>query len=324
VAALLTSVDAQGHFFSHDKLEGMIALNAGATLVISNDSDFGIDGVTNSAPPFQLHTKTSPTTGQQDDGEFLVIDAIRSTATVTISIVDTIAPQTTLVSMPSNPSRSGTAVFTFQGADSGAGVAGFECALDGPSFSSCASGIGYSGLTDGSHTFMVRAIDGAGNKDATPAGYTWTVDQTPPTIRGMPVSGCSIWPPNHKLVQIAAVTATDAGTGLAGGSLLVSVTSNEPLEPGDVQITNGVVQVRADRLGTGNGRVYTVAARAMDVAGNTANATGTCIVPHDQGSSDHRLQFSARAGGISLMYCPQCVDSAVSELERISWIVSRY
>ena len=77
--------------------------------------------------------------------------------------------------MPSNPSPSGTAVFTFQGADSGAGVTGFECALDGPSFSSCVSGIVYSGLLDGSHTFMVRAIDGAGNKDATPAVYTWTV-----------------------------------------------------------------------------------------------------------------------------------------------------
>jgi hypothetical protein len=284
VAALLTGVDAQGHFFSHDKLEGMVALNAGATLVISNDSDFGIDGVTNSAPPFQLHAKTSPTTGQQDDGEFLVIDAIRSTATVTISIVDTIAPQTTLVSMPSNPSRSGTAVFTFQGADSGAGVTGFECALDGPSFSSCASGIGYSGLPDGSHTFMVRAIDGAGNKDATPADYTWTVDQTPPTIKRDARVG---------MLDLAAQSQTGADRRRHGdrspvpvwqeGSLLVSVTSCEPLEPGDVVITNGVVLVRAERWRTGDGRVYTVAARVTDVAGNTANPTGTCIVPRDQG-----------------------------------------
>ena len=94
IDALLTGVDSQGRFFSHDKLEGVAVLNDGATLVISNDSDFGIDGVTNSTPPFQLHAKVSPVTGQQDDGEFLVIDSIRSTATVTINVDDTIAPET--------------------------------------------------------------------------------------------------------------------------------------------------------------------------------------------------------------------------------------
>src|SRR5439155_2007105 len=49
IDALLTGVDSQGRFFSHDKLEGVAVLNDGATLVMSNDSDFGIDGVTNSA-----------------------------------------------------------------------------------------------------------------------------------------------------------------------------------------------------------------------------------------------------------------------------------
>ena len=109
------------------------------------------------------------------------------------------------------------------------------------------------------------------------------IDTTPPTIVGMPVAPCTIWPPNHKLVQIAAITATDIGAGLAPGSPSVSVASNEPVQPGDIVITNGVVQVAADRLGNGNGRVYTVVARASDLAGNTATATGTCRVPHDQG-----------------------------------------
>jgi hypothetical protein len=53
-----------------------VAFNGGATIVLSNDSDFGIDALTNSAPPFQLHAKITPS-GVQDDGEFLLIDLVR-------------------------------------------------------------------------------------------------------------------------------------------------------------------------------------------------------------------------------------------------------
>ena len=43
--ALLLSLDPQARFFSHDKIEGVAALNGGHEIVISNDSDFGISGV---------------------------------------------------------------------------------------------------------------------------------------------------------------------------------------------------------------------------------------------------------------------------------------
>jgi len=91
VDALLLSLDPQARFFSHDKIEGVAVLRGGRQLVISNDSDFGISGVTNSAPPWQLQAKISPATGKQDDGEYLSIDvsklpAATSTATVTIHV----------------------------------------------------------------------------------------------------------------------------------------------------------------------------------------------------------------------------------------------
>lgn len=87
---LVTRLDPTGGFFGHDKVEGVAALHGGKTLVISNDNDFGIDGLTTSTPPFALQAKVLPN-GQQDDGEYLAVHTDRIddpvlTATVTIKV----------------------------------------------------------------------------------------------------------------------------------------------------------------------------------------------------------------------------------------------
>jgi hypothetical protein len=91
LGGLLTSLNPSGGFFGHDKVEGVATTDGGSTLVISNDSDFGIDGISSSTPtpPYQLHAKILPN-GQQDDGEFLAIDTTRlsdATSTATVSLV---------------------------------------------------------------------------------------------------------------------------------------------------------------------------------------------------------------------------------------------
>src|SRR5262245_12681331 len=112
-------------------------------------------------------------------------------------------------------------------------------------------------------------------------------DTTPPVISGMPSPNCTLWPPNHQLVQVAMVTATDAESGIAHGSFNVTGSSNEPLQAGDIVITSNasggfVVQLRAERSGGGNGRIYTITATAQDLVGNRTATTSTCLVPHDQ------------------------------------------
>ncbi|HTI27869.1 MAG TPA: esterase-like activity of phytase family protein [Kutzneria sp.] len=89
LGGLVTGLDPTGGFFGHDKVEGVATPDHGRTIVLSNDSDFGIDGVTNTAPPFQLHAKMTPA-GIQDDGEFLAVDTQKlpaRTKTVTVTIV---------------------------------------------------------------------------------------------------------------------------------------------------------------------------------------------------------------------------------------------
>jgi hypothetical protein len=129
-------------------------------------------------------------------------------------------------------------------------------------------------------TLTCTAFNGSGVRAT--ASVTIQIDMTPPAIAGLPAATCSIWPPNKRLTRIAAVGATDDVSGTAPGSLSIKVNSNEPLAPSDISIADNIVRVSADRLGSGNGRIYTVIVQAADMAGNTTTATGTCSVPHDQ------------------------------------------
>ena len=94
--------------------------------------------------------------------------------------VDATAPDTSINGGQPTLSTSRTAQFGFSGTDSGSGVAGFECNLDSAGFSACSSGITYTGLADATHTFAVRTVDAAGNRDASPASDTWEIDATAP------------------------------------------------------------------------------------------------------------------------------------------------
>ncbi|GAB4195800.1 MAG: hypothetical protein OHK0022_12820 [Roseiflexaceae bacterium] len=123
-----------------------------------------------------------------------------SVARFTIAVPDTTPPDTTITQQPSNPSAGTFATFAFTGTDNLTPPAGltFECSLDGGAFSVCTSPTTYSGLSNGSHTFLVQARDAAGNVDPTPASFTWTInttlpDTTPPdtTITLKPTSRVS-------------------------------------------------------------------------------------------------------------------------------------
>lgn len=97
---------------------------------------------------------------------------------------DDVPPDTTITVNPTNPSNDSTPDFEFTGTDDvgGSGIASFECQIDGGGFSACTSPATFGPLTDGSHTFDVRAIDNAGNVDPTPATYTWIIDLAGPSV----------------------------------------------------------------------------------------------------------------------------------------------
>jgi hypothetical protein len=144
---------------------------AGATFQCSLDSAFtacaspkSYSGIADGSHTFQVKaTDTAGNTG--------------AAASYTWTI-DTAAPDTSITASPPASTNSTSASFSFTSTEPSG--ASYACALDGSAFSSCVSAKSYSGLADGSHTFQVKATDQAGNADATPATYTWSVDSTPP------------------------------------------------------------------------------------------------------------------------------------------------
>lgn len=129
-------------------------------------------------------------------------------------------------------------------------------------------------------------FDLAGNS-ASAAASGINIDKTPPALSGLPTAGCTLWPPDKQFITVATVSVADALSGVA--SFNVTGASNEPQDPNDPDIIISgtglgprTVQLRADRLGTGTGRIYTITSTATDAAGNVVNASNTCVVPHDQ------------------------------------------
>ena len=127
---------------------------------------------------------------------------------------------------------------------------------------------------EGETTVTYRAEDERGNLEPE-RSHTVRIDRTPPRIAGLP-DACELWPPNHRMVHVAEVSASDDG-----GSGLAALTAGAT--GGDVTVDGGSIWVRAEKAERGRERTYALTARATDVAGNAAEATAECVVPHSQG-----------------------------------------
>jgi len=94
--------------------------------------------------------------------------------------VDTELPNTSIDSGPDGPTNQTTAEFTFSGDDENNLT--FECMLDSLAWQACISPWTISGLAEGAHAFLVKAIDITGNEDPQPDSRTWTVDTLAPFV----------------------------------------------------------------------------------------------------------------------------------------------
>ena len=126
------------------------------------------------------YTPTLADSGKTVSLSALVTDSKGQTAilTRTVTIEDAIVPETAIDSGPGEGTvvADSTVRFSFSADEPSA----FECSVDGATFSACSSPFTTPELADGPHSFAVRATDGAGNVDASPASRSFRVDSTPP------------------------------------------------------------------------------------------------------------------------------------------------
>ena len=155
-------------------------------------------------------------------------------------------------------------------------------------------------LTLGQHRVVVSVSDGKASAVSCSTTQT-VVDTTPPVIHSASATPNVLWPPNHKLVQVSvSVAATDICSSVS--CRIKTVTANEPIEkPGKGHKSPAwtltgplTVQLRAERLGHGSGRTYTITVECTDSFGNAATSNVTVRVPHDQ--SDHSSKSGKQDG----------------------------
>jgi len=218
---------------------------------------------------------------------YTVSDGSHTTSAIrTVNVVDTTPPIITV-----NGANPMTVECHTSFTDPGA-TASDDCAGNFPASASGSVNVN----VPGTYTITYNASDPSGNPAVPVTRTVLVVDTTAPVINlngFMP----AIWPPNHKyrtfsVTDFVASVTDSCNTSLNLSNVVISQVTSDELENsgGDGNTLNDIiiaancksVQLRSERDGGGDGRVYTITFKVTDASGNVATATARVVVPHSQ------------------------------------------
>jgi hypothetical protein len=138
----------------------------------------------------------------------------------------------------------------------------------------------------GPNSVTLKVTDVNGNS-ATATATVTVVDNTLPVINNASANICVLSPSNHKMRDLTINYSLTDNCGIINSVL--SVSSNEPISgtgDGDTApdwevVDNHNVKLRAERSGSGDGRVYTILITAIDASGNTSTSSVEVRVTHN-------------------------------------------
>lgn len=154
------------------------------------------------------------------------------------------------------------------------------------------SGPGPAWYPVGTTPVTFTATDTSGNPASCTTSVTVT-DSAPPAVEVTGLGG--IWPPDHELRTVrldeCGIVVRDgcSGTAVPSAARITCVSSDEPLNdrgdgstaPDIVMVDARTVMLRAERQGSGDGRVYRIHFTVDDGHGNQSEAVCVAAVPHD-------------------------------------------
>ncbi len=149
----------------------------------------------------------------------------------------------------------------------------------------------------GTTTITWTATDSSGNQASCTQTITVYDDEAPTfTFTGTQ----TMWPPNHKyktftLANLVASVQDNCDGPIPVSSVVITKVTSDEIENGngDGNTMNDIViaadcksvQLRSEREGNGNGRVYTIFFSVRDAAGNVGTGSTKVVVPHNPGET---------------------------------------
>lgn len=224
----------------------------------------------------------------------------RATAERTVKVVDTTPPQLTLLGDNPVTLEAGMTTYTELGATAS------DLVDDNLTDAIIIDAADVNAKVPGTYIVLYSVSDAAGNR-ATTERTVKVVDTIAPVIT-VGARPATVWPPNHRYHSFALsslrISVSDAGDpGLSAVDVIItSVESDEPENGrGDGNTVNDIrlgsdcrnLQLRAERQGNGNGRVYTINLTATDASGNTGSTIYKVLVPKSKkkGAADSGTDY---------------------------------
>ena len=236
----------------------------------------GTDSISGPVTCTADQNQTTDTTGTNFNGSCANNAGLSTNAAALNIKLDKTLPVATIVTMPSNPTNSTSAMFTFTATDATSGVGTVTCQLDLGVPTPCAGTQSYSSLAQGSHTFTVRVTDNASNLSS--ASYMWVVDTTPPVVSNVTLSSYAVPMGSSTSVTLTGnvsdvttgnsniIAAKYSVNGLAGPWIAMTITPSSPASP-TVTATANLTGLFATT------NVLNICVTGTDAGGNTSVPT---------------------------------------------------
>jgi hypothetical protein len=134
-------------------------------------------------------------------------------------------------------------------------------------------------------TVVTLTVTNSAGASSQCSGTVSVTDGTAPIFSIWGANPALLWPPNDKMSPIQVTATASDSCSQPVTCRISSIQSNEPADRQDDMVITGdlTANLRAERLGSGTGRIYRITVQCADGAGNSTTKDVFVTVPHDQG-----------------------------------------